>query len=187
MNRIAARSLAAAAALCIAGTAAAQTVKISTSEGDIVVKLDAAKAPKTVENFLGYVKSGHYGGTVFHRVIPGFMIQGGGMTADLAEKPTNPPIPLESANGLKNLRGTIAMARMSAPDTATAQFFINLKDNGFLDASGSPRPNGYAVFGQVVRGMDVVDKVAAVPTQARGPHEAVPVKPVTIKQVTLEK
>lgn len=188
MNRYAPRMLLAAAALTLAGAAGAQTVKLTTSEGVVVVKLDADKAPKTVQNFLAYVKAGHYSGTVFHRVIPGFMIQGGGYTETMAEKQTNPPIPLESANGLPNKRGTIAMARTGAPDSATSQFFINLKDNAFLDRrSDTPVPNGYAVFGEVVQGMDVVDKIAAVRTERRGMHEAVPATPVIIKQVTVEK
>ncbi|CAH0355614.1 Peptidyl-prolyl cis-trans isomerase cyp18 [Aquabacterium sp. CECT 9606] len=169
------------------GSALAQTVKLSTSEGDIVVQLDAAKAPKTVENFVQYVKSGHYNGTVFHRVIKTFMIQGGGMTPDLKEKPTRAPIPLESRNGLSNVRGTLAMARTSIPDSATAQFFINVKDNNFLDAAQSPDGNGYAVFGKVVQGMDVVDKIRMVETGQKGPHGDVPVKPIVIKQATLEK
>ena len=163
--------------------AQAQKVKLATSEGDIVVQLDAAKAPKTVENFVAYVKAGHYNGTVFHRVINNFMIQGGGMTADLKEKPTRPPIPLESRNGLNNDRGTIAMARTPDPNSATAQFFINVKDNNFLNAAQSQDGNGYAVFGKVIAGMEVVDKIRAVPT---APGD-VPVKPVTIKKATLEK
>ena len=161
----------------------AQKVKLATSEGDIVVQLDAAKAPKTVKNFVDYVKAGHYNGTVFHRVINNFMIQGGGMTADLKEKPTRPPIPLEARNGLNNDRGTIAMARTPDPNSATAQFFINVKDNNFLNAAQSQDGNGYAVFGKVISGMEVVDKIRAVPT---GPGD-VPVKPVTIKKATLEK
>ncbi|MEY4765103.1 MAG: hypothetical protein RI907_1776 [Pseudomonadota bacterium] len=165
----------------------AQNVKIATSMGDIVVQLDAAKAPKTVDNFLQYVKAGHYSNTVFHRVIDGFMIQGGGMTADMKEKPTRAPIPLESRNGLSNARGTIAMARTNVPDSATAQFFINVKDNAFLDAARSPDGNGYAVFGKVTAGMDVVDKIRKVETGMRGPHGDVPVQPVVIKQVTIEK
>ncbi|MBA4110558.1 MAG: peptidylprolyl isomerase [Leptothrix sp. (in: Bacteria)] len=169
------------------GSALAQTVKLSTSEGDIVVQLDAAKAPKTVENFVQYVKSGHYNGTVFHRVIKTFMIQGGGMTPDMKEKTTRAPIPLESRNGLSNMRGTLAMARTSIPDSATAQFFINVKDNNFLDAAQSPDGNGYAVFGKVVQGMDVVDKIRMVETGQKGPHGDVPVKPIVIKQATLEK
>ncbi len=167
--------------------AQAQTVKLSTTQGDIVIQLDAAKAPKTVANFLNYVKSGHYSGTIFHRVIDGFMIQGGGMTEDLREKPTNPPIPLESNNGLSNLRGTIAMARTSVPDSATAQFFINVKDNLFLNATGPGSRDGYAVFGKVTKGMDVVDKIRTVNTTRKGPHGDVPVTPIIIKQVSIEK
>ena len=165
----------------------AQKVKLATSMGDIVVQLDAAKAPKTVANFLQYVKDGQYTDTVFHRVIGNFMIQGGGMTADMTEKPTRAPIPLESGNGLTNQRGTIAMARTSVPDSATAQFFINVADNTPLDASGPPGTNGYAVFGKVVSGMDVVDKIRAVKTTRKGPHADVPVEPIIIKKATLEK
>ncbi|RZL01775.1 MAG: peptidyl-prolyl cis-trans isomerase [Rubrivivax sp.] len=179
--------LATALSGAVIGPAFAQTVKLATSEGDIVVQLDAAKAPKTVENFVQYVKSGHYNGTVFHRVIKTFMIQGGGMTPDLKEKPTRAPIPLESRNGLSNVRGTLAMARTSIPDSATSQFFINVKDNNFLDAAQSPDGNGYAVFGKVVQGMDVVDKIRMAETGQKGPHGDVPVKPILIKQVTLEK
>lgn len=179
--------MAAALSCATMGTALAQTVKLSTSEGDIVVQLDAAKAPKTVENFVQYVKAGHYNGTIFHRVIKTFMIQGGGMTPDMKEKPTRAPIPLESRNGLSNVRGTLAMARTSIPDSATAQFFINVKDNNFLDAAQSPDGNGYAVFGKVVQGMDVVDKIRMVETGQKGPHGDVPLKPIVIKQATLEK
>ncbi|MEO8155382.1 MAG: peptidylprolyl isomerase [Rhizobacter sp.] len=161
----------------------AQMVKLATSEGDIVIELNAAKAPKTVDNFVQYVKAGHYNGTVFHRVINNFMIQGGGMTADLKEKPTHSPIPLEARNGLNNERGTIAMARTSDPNSATSQFFINVKDNDFLNAARSADGNGYAVFGKVISGMEVVDKIRAVPTAAGD----VPVTPVTIKKATLEK
>jgi len=166
-------------------SAHAQKVKFQTTAGDIVVQLDAAKAPKTVNNFVQYVKDGQYTNTVFHRVIPGFMIQGGGFTADMNEKPTRPPIPLEAQNGLKNERGTIAMARTNVPDSATAQFFINVVDNGMLNASGPG--NGYAVFGKVIEGMDVVDKIRAVPTTRKPPHADVPVEPVIIKKATLEK
>ena len=161
--------------------AQAQKVKLSTSQGDIVVELDATKAPKTVDNFIQYVKAGHYNGTVFHRVIDNFMIQGGGMTADLKEKPTRPPIALESRNGLNNDRGTIAMARTSVPNSATSQFFINVKDNGFLNAAQSNDGNGYAVFGKVVSGMDVVDKIRVVPT---GPGN-VPAQPVVINKASI--
>ena len=155
--------------------------------GKVVISLDAAKAPKTVANFLDYVKAGHYDGTVFHRVIPNFMIQGGGFDADMNQKPTRAPIPLESKNGLTNLRGSVAMARTNVPDSATAQFFINLKDNAFLDAANTPDGTGYTVFGKVVSGMDVVDKIWAVPTGNKGPYQNVPVDPITIKSVTLEK
>src|SRR3989338_5489509 len=177
------------AGLTLASTqlALAQNVKIATSMCDIVLQLDAAKAPKSVDNFVQYVKAGHYNGTVFHRVIDGFMIQGGGMTPDMKEKPTRAPIPLESRNGLSNVRGTVAMARTNVPDSATAQFFINVKDNAFLDAARSPDGNGYAVFGKVIQGMDVVDKIRKVETGQKGPHGDVPVKPIVIKQATLEK
>lgn len=176
-----------AAMLCAAFAAHAQKVKFATSAGDIVVELDAAKAPKTVENFVAYVKAGHYNGTVFHRVIPTFMIQGGGMTADMKEKPTRAPIPLESKNGLSNVRGSIAMARTNDPNSATSQFFINVKDNDRLDAANARDGNGYAVFGKVVSGMEVVDKIRDVPTGARGMHDDVPLSAITINKATLEK
>lgn len=172
-------------ALAASASALAQKVTLTTSLGDIVVELNAAKAPKTVDNFLQYAKSGQYDGTVFHRVIDDFMIQGGGFSADLKEKPTRAPIPLEARNGLSNVRGTVAMARTSIPDSATAQFFINLKDNTFLDAAKSPDGNGYAVFGKVVAGMEVVDRIRAVPTGNRGPHQNVPLQPVTILKTTV--
>ncbi len=164
----------------------AQKVRMDTSEGEMVIQLDAAKAPKTVANFVDYVKAGHYDGTIFHRVIPNFMIQGGGMTAEMQEKPTRAPIPLESRNGLNNVRGSVAMARTSNPNSATAQFFINIKDNAFLDAANSPDGNGYAVFGKVVSGMDVVDKIWAVRTTTKGPHQNVPVTPVIIRKASVE-
>ena len=170
-------------ALAAAPQALAQKVKFATSMGDIVVELDKAKAPKTVDNFLQYVKAGHYDGTIFHRVIPNFMIQGGGMMPDMTEKPTRPPIPLESRNGLLNARGTVAMARTADPESATSQFFINLKDNDFLNAAQSRDGNGYAVFGKVAQGMDVVDKIRATPTGAGD----VPLQPVVIKKATVEK
>ncbi|MED5619019.1 peptidylprolyl isomerase [Ideonella sp. BN130291] len=165
----------------------AQKVRLATSLGDIVVQLDAEKAPKSVANFVQYVKAGHYNGTIFHRVIENFMIQGGGMTADMKEKPTKAPIPLESRNGLNNERGTLAMARTMDPNSATSQFFINVKDNPFLDAANARDGNGYAVFGKVIEGMDVVDKIKAVPTGDKGGHQNVPLQPVTIKKATLEK
>ena len=187
------RALLAAAAGAVSLTLAAapalaqQRVKLATSMGDIVVELDAAKAPKTVDNFVRYVQAGHYDGTVFHRVIDGFMIQGGGMDAALKEKPTREPIVLESRGGLKNLRGTLAMARTMVPDSATAQFFINLKDNAFLDQANARDGQGYAVFGKVVEGMDVVDNIRAVKTGDKGPHQNVPLEPVTIRKATTEK
>lgn len=172
--------------LMLALPAAAQQVRLQTSEGDIVVELDRDKAPRTVDNFLQYVRAGHYDGTVFHRVIDGFMIQGGGMKADMSEKPTRAPIPLESRNGLSNVRGTVAMARTAVPDSATAQFFINVADNAFLDQPRARDGNGYAVFGKVVAGMDVVDRIRTVPTANRGMHSNVPVQPVTIKRASVE-
>jgi len=176
-----------AASLLIALPAWAQKVKLSTNLGDIVVELDREKAPKTVDNFLQYVKAGHYDGTVFHRVIENFMIQGGGMKPDMSEKPTRAPIPLESRSGLTNVRGTVAMARTMVPDSATAQFFINVKDNPFLDQANARDGNGYAVFGKVVAGMDVVDKIKAVPVADKGGHQNVPKAPVIIKKASLEK
>ena len=157
-------------------------VKLTTTKGELRIELDDEKAPISVANFLSYVNKGFYDGTVFHRVIPNFMIQGGGMLPNLSEKPTHKAIPLESHNGLNNARGTVAMARTGDPDSATAQFFINVKDNGFLDNG-----DGYAVFGRVVSGMDVVEKIRTVPTTTKGPYENVPVTPVVIKKATLEK
>ncbi len=165
----------------------AQRVKLSTSMGDVVLELDHAKAPKSVDNFVAYVKAGHYDGTVFHRVIADFMIQGGGFGSDLTEKAVRDPIALESRNGLSNVRGTVAMARTGVPDSATAQFYINVKDNLFLDQPRSRDGNGYAVFGRVVQGMEVVDKIRAVPTMARDQHPNLPSTPVIIKKATLEK
>ncbi|GKT14616.1 peptidyl-prolyl cis-trans isomerase [Acidovorax sp. SUPP2522] len=165
--------------------AAAPKVKLATSLGDIVVQLDPAKAPKTVDNFLSYVKDKHYDGTIFHRVINGFMIQGGGFTPDMQQKPTKAPIPLEANNGLKNDNYTIAMARTGNPDSATSQFFINVKDNAMLNATGEG--NGYAVFGKVVSGTDVVDKIKAVSTGNKGMHQNVPTTPVVITSATVVK
>jgi peptidyl-prolyl cis-trans isomerase A (cyclophilin A) len=153
-------------------------VILNTSLGEIKIELDAEKAPVSVENFLGYVDDGFYDGTVFHRVIPGFMIQGGGMNADMGPKQTKASIKNEADNGLENTRGTLAMARTAAKDSATAQFFINLKDNDFLNHG--TRDFGYAVFARVVDGMDVVDKIAAVPTSNKGMHQNVPAEPVLI-------
>lgn len=176
-------SVALSLGLSLVGGAWAQKVRLSTSAGDIVLQLDADKAPKSVANFLQYVKDGQYSGTIFHRVIGNFMIQGGGFTPEMQEKPTRAPIPLEAGNGLSNLRGSVAMARTQVRDSATAQFFINVVDNPNLDSYGG----GYAVFGKVVEGMDVVDRIKAVPTGNKGMHQNVPLQPVVIKQATLEK
>jgi peptidyl-prolyl cis-trans isomerase A (cyclophilin A) len=170
-------------ALAATAPAFAQKVKLATNQGDIVIQLDAAKAPKTVENFLQYVKSGHYNGTVFHRVIANFMVQGGGFGEDMKEKATKAPIALESRNGLNNDRGSVAMARTADPNSATAQFFINVKDNGFLNAAQSRDGNGYAVFGKVISGMDVVDKIRAVAT---GPNN-LPVQPMVITKAMVQE
>jgi len=159
---------------------------METSMGTITLELDEAKAPATVKNFAEYAKSGHYDGTVFHRVIDGFMIQGGGFTKSMDQKPTREPIRNEAMNGLKNLRGTVAMARTMVVDSATSQFFINLVDNGFLDFSApTPQGFGYAVFGKVTDGMDVVDAIAKVKTGFSGPHQNVPEEPVIIRKVTV--
>jgi cyclophilin family peptidyl-prolyl cis-trans isomerase len=155
-------------------------VKLETTMGDIVIELNEKAAPVTVKNFLTYVGEGFYDGTIFHRVIPNFMIQGGGFTPDMAQKKTHPPIINEASNGLKNDRGTIAMARTNNPDSATCQFFINHKNNDFLNYAGASNP-GYAVFGKVVDGMETVDKIAAVKTTRKGQHADVPVEPVVIK------
>ena len=171
-----------------AGQPANPRVVIETSRGAITLELFPSQAPRTVENFLGYVRSGFYDGLVFHRVIPGFMIQGGGMTADMAEKPHGGAIENEADNGLRNLRGTLAMARTGDPHSASTQFFINLADNAFLDHRGqSVEGWGYAVFGQVVEGMDVVDAIAAVPRGNRGPHADVPVEPVLIQRAAISE
>jgi len=158
-------------------------VVLATSMGDIKVELYSDKAPVTVQNFLDYVKAGYYDGTIFHRVIPGFMIQGGGLNGDMTDKREGqkPAIKNESSNGLKNDTGTLAMARTSAPDSATAQFFINVKDNAFLNRETSADKVGYAVFGKVVEGMDVVKKIEQVKTANKGPHQNVPVDAVVIK------
>jgi cyclophilin family peptidyl-prolyl cis-trans isomerase len=164
---------------------AGPVVVIETSHGDITVALNPTKAPLTVDNFLAYVKSGFYAGTIFHRVIPNFMIQGGGMDAKLVEKPTRPPVKNEARSGLRNLRGTIAMARTSDPHSATSQFFINLKANHALDFGVSRDGWGYTVFGEVIDGMAVVDRIAGVPTTSRGVHDDVPRMDVTIKAIRL--
>ncbi|MHB1201270.1 MAG: peptidylprolyl isomerase [Polaromonas sp.] len=193
LTRRAATALVAAASLAwLAGPALAQSapkVKFVTSEGDFVVEVYPDKAPKTVENFLQYVKDKHYDGTIFHRVINNFMVQGGGFDARYAQKPTRPPVPHEGREALarggpKNVAGTLAMARTSDPDSASAQFFINVRDNDFLNPTAqSP---GYTVFGKVVSGMDVINKIKSVPTGAAGPFPSdVPKTPVLIKSATL--
>jgi peptidyl-prolyl cis-trans isomerase B (cyclophilin B) len=164
------------------------TVTISTSLGDIRVELDADKAPITTKNFLEYVKEGFYDGLIFHRVIPGFMIQGGGMDPHMKQKGTKSPIKNEAANGLKNKNGTIAMARTNVVDSATAQFFINVKDNDFLDHRGtSADAYGYSVFGKVIGGMDVVQKIEKVKTSNSGMHQDVPADPVLINSMTVDE
>ena len=161
-------------------------VDLHTSAGVIRVELDAEKAPLSAENFLGYVRSGHYDGTVFHRVIKGFMVQGGGMDADMRQKSTRAPIRNEAANGLRNQRHTLAMARTSDPHSATAQFFINTVDNAFLDFRAENAQGwGYAVFGRVVSGDDVVDRIEAVRTGRKGFHDDVPLETVTIERAVV--
>jgi peptidyl-prolyl cis-trans isomerase B (cyclophilin B) len=164
-------------------------VKFETTLGDFVVQLDAAKAPVTVENFLTYVKEGHYDGTIFHRVIAGFMAQGGGYTADFKQKPTHASIKNEANNGLPNKRGSIAMARTPDPNSASSQFFINYNDNAFLNyTSPTPQGWGYAVFGEVVEGMDVVDAMAKVPTGPGGPMPTdVPQTPIVVNKASVLK
>ena len=161
-------------------------VELDTNMGAIVIELNEEKAPKTVENFLNYVKSGHYDGTIFHRIIDGFMIQGGGMDAEMNEKATNKPVENEADNGLKNDAGTIAMARTQDPHSATSQFFVNVKDNDFLNHSGKNMQGwGYTVFGKVTSGMDVIEKMRGVPTGRFGMHADVPKEPVVINSATI--
>ena len=156
-------------------------VRLATTLGDVVIELDSAKAPVSTENFARYVDAGHYDGTIFHRVIDGFMIQGGGFTKDMRQKPVNPPIKNESTNGLKNDNYTVAMARTNVRDSATSQFFINVKDNDFLNFAGDSNP-GYAVFGKVVEGKEVVDKIKKVATGNSGGHQNVPVQAVVLEK-----
>lgn len=161
------------------------TVTLETNHGNIVIELNAEKAPETVKNFLSYVNDGFFDGTIFHRVIPNFMIQGGGFTQDMVQKPTEDPIKNEADNGLANDRGTIAMARTNDPHSATAQFFINHKDNAFLNHTAPTGAGwGYCVFGKVTDGMDTVDAIAAVSTGNAGGHADVPVETVTINKAT---
>ena len=179
--------------LCLAGSAFAAEAKnptlvLETSLGNVKVELFQKEAPISVKNFLDYAKSGFYDGTIFHRVIPGFMIQGGGFTSSLTMKPTKPPIKNEAANGLKNDRGTLAMARTNVVDSASSQFFINVANNDFLNhREGGPAVYGYAVFGKVISGMDVVDKIAATKTGMQMGFADVPLTPVVIKAVKIVK
>ncbi|RTL33245.1 MAG: peptidyl-prolyl cis-trans isomerase [Burkholderiales bacterium] len=183
------------AALLAAAGVSAQIVKLQTSEGDIRIQLDADKAPKTVANFVQYVKAGHYNGVVFHRVMDNFMIQTGGYDIKLNQRkgeglqprPTRPPIPLESHNGLSNVRGSVAMARTNDPNSATSQFFINVVDNVMLDGQPDNPASGYAVFGQVIEGMDVVDKIRMAPVSPYQVHQHLPVNAITINKATVEK
>lgn len=182
--------VAAALAAAFAPTVFAQTlpqVKVQTNMGDFVLELNPKAAPKTVENFLTYVKSGFYKNTLFHRVIPNFMIQGGGFVSGMEEKDTRKAIALESRNGLSNLRGTIAMARTSDPNSATSQFFINVRDNHFLDADQAQDGYGYAVFGRVISGMQTVDAIARGKTHSVGYYDDVPIRDVIIKNMTVTK
>ena len=178
--------------LSLSGTSEALSEKpqvtIKTTQGTIVLELYPEVAPKTVANFLQYARWGHYDGTIFHRVIPDFMIQGGGFAPDMKEKLTEMPIENEADNGLKNDRGTVAMARTQDPQSASAQFFINTKNNAFLNhTSKTPEGWGYAVFGKVIQGMDVVDAISKVETGTRGSMENVPIEPVVITQVTVKE
>lgn len=179
-------ALTSASGLAMAQDAAKPRVKFTTNMGEFVVELEPTKAPKTVENFLRYVADKHYEGTVFHRVIDGFMIQGGGFTADMQQKTNRAPIDLEAKNGLKNDRYTIAMARTGNPNSATSQFFINVANNDMLNAP-QPDGHGYAVFGKVVQGQAVIDKIRTVPTGNRGMHQNVPTSAITITSAALIK
>lgn len=185
------RSVMAATAAALLSVSAlpalAAQVQFETNVGNFVVDVNEKAAPKTAANFLRYVNEGFYDNTIFHRVIANFMVQGGGFEAGMVQKETHAPIPLESKNGLTNKRGTIAMARTMDPNSATSQFFINLKNNHFLDANQSPDGNGYAVFGQVVSGMDTIDKIAQVKTHSVGYHDDVPLRNVVIKKATVLK
>lgn len=183
----AAVALAALAAPTGAALAGPQ-VALTTSAGVVVIELDDQKAPATTANFLQYVNAGHYNGTIFHRVIPNFMVQGGGFTADMSEKKTREPIRNEASNGLKNDKYTVSMARTSDPQSATAQFFINTADNAFLNYRAATASGyGYAVFGKVVQGKEVVDKISATPTTTRGPFADNPVQPITIQKAEVLK
>lgn len=172
--------------LPFAAAAAGPQVEVRTTMGVIVLELDRDKAPQSVDNFLQYVKDGHYNGTIFHRVIPGFMVQGGGFSPEMREKPTRSSIKNEAGNGLRNTTGTVAMARTPDPHSASSQFFINLSDNAFLDfRAPTQEGHGYAVFGKVVKGMDVVGRIAKVSTGVKAPHGDVPLKPIIIERAQI--
>lgn len=179
--------LCAALLLLPAGPAWSQTVRLTTNLGDIDIELNAEKAPATTANFLAYTKARHYDGVIFHRVIETFMVQTGGYTADLKQKPTRKPIALESDNGLANARGTVAMARTADPQSATSQFFINVVDNPFLDKANARDGYGYAVFGSIVAGMEVVDQIKATPTTRKAEFANLPQQPITILKATIIK
>jgi cyclophilin family peptidyl-prolyl cis-trans isomerase len=184
MHSLVKLALAAGLFVAAAGAGAAPSVELQTNMGKLVIELDADKAPVTVKNFLQYANAGFYNGTIFHRVIDGFMIQGGGFTKDMSEKPTTGTIVNEAKNGLKNQRGTIAMARRGDPDSASAQFFINHRDNS-SQLDYPKNGGGYAVFGKVVQGMDVVDKIAKLPTSDRGMYQNVPQEAVVIESIKI--
>ena len=186
VSRRASLALLAGALASGAWAADAPRVKFATTLGEFVVELDPVKSPRTVENFLQYVNDKHYDGTVFHRVIDNFMVQGGGFTPDMQQKPTRPPVVLEARNGLKNKVGTVAMARTADPNSASSQFFVNVRDNVALDAP-NPDGHGYAVFGKVVSGMDVISQIKAVQTATKGPYQNVPVTPVVITSASVVK
>ncbi|NMC59813.1 MAG: peptidyl-prolyl cis-trans isomerase [Candidatus Methanofastidiosa archaeon] len=174
--------------LAILGEIMSDIVVVETSIGNFEIELDENKAPITVKNFLDYVKEGFYDGLIFHRVIDGFMIQGGGLDQNMNEKKNRPPIKNEATNGLKNKKYTIAMARTSIVDSATSQFFINVSDNSFLDnVNTTPQGYGYAVFGKVIKGTEVIDKIKSVPTTTKGFHENVPKEPIFIKKMNIKK
>jgi cyclophilin family peptidyl-prolyl cis-trans isomerase len=173
---------------CVWAQSSNPRVRVETNKGVILLELDPQAAPKTVENFLRYVSDGFYDGTIFHRVIKGFMIQGGGLTAEMQEKPTRDSIANEAENGLKNRRGTVAMARTADPHSATAQFFINSEDNSFLDHKGKTANDwGYCVFGRIVEGMEIVDSIERLPTTVKAGHRDVPVSSVIIERAVLLK
>jgi peptidyl-prolyl cis-trans isomerase A (cyclophilin A) len=189
MKKILSRTLislfAITAILASSASYAGTKVLFKTNKGNFVMELDDAKAPTTVNNFLNYVKSGFYSGTIFHRVINGFMVQGGGFTKDMRQKPTSAPIPIESKNGLKNEKYTVAMARTSDPNSATAQFFVNVKNNGMLDYPGSDG-YGYTVFGKVISGTEVIDEIKFAPTTNKNGMGDVPIDPIVIESATIQ-